>query len=256
MCTPQRPHPKTTLRGILATLGYELVGPDALGADLVIAWEDATYRRSRYFPASRWGVPPINERCSDISKAHVDAVFASVFGYPLHVDPLVFQGPCIQKSNRNARHDAQLLDCPIEERRPGMVYQRYVDSAHSGLQFVDLRIPVIGLEIPFCWRKTVAADQPSKRLTHAYERCVPTPALDVMTQAEVDRTLRFCASLGLEYGELDAGRDRSDGRLYVYDVNSTPFMRVHCTTEEEDQFAYNALAAAFARQFQPQFTPA
>jgi hypothetical protein len=183
-------------------------------------------------------------------------VFESVFGYPLHVDPLVFQGACIEKSNINARHDAQLLNCPIGTVRSDKVYQRYVDTTHSDRQFEDLRIPVVGSEIPFCWRKSVGVDKLSDRLSHAYERCVPTPTLAAMTPAEVELTLSFCAGLGLDYGELDAGRHRADGRLYIYDANSTPFMRVHCTTEDEDQFTHSALADSFARQFQPQFTAA
>jgi len=45
----------------------------------------------------------------------------------------------------------------------------------------------------------------------------------VLSEEEADRVQRFCRGMGLDYGELDAVRDASSGRLYVVDVNNTPF---------------------------------
>lgn len=40
---------------------------------------------------------------------------------------------------------------------------------------------------------------------------------------EAELLLRLCRALGLDYGELDVLRDVEDGKLYVVDVNNTPW---------------------------------
>ena len=44
---------------------------------------------------------------------------------------------------------------------------------------------------------------------------------DVLTPQEVEQLGRFARAMKLDWGGLDVLRDRSDGRLYVVDVNKT-----------------------------------
>src|SRR3954454_7156229 len=44
----------------------------------------------------------------------------------------------------------------------------------------------------------------------------------VFTPEEVRQILAFARAMGVDYGEFDILRDRSDGRIYVVDVNKTP----------------------------------
>lgn len=46
---------------------------------------------------------------------------------------------------------------------------------------------------------------------------------DIFSAAELAQLLDFGARIGLEYGELDVLRDRDSGRIYVVDVNRTPY---------------------------------
>ena len=57
--------------------------------------------------------PVLNLRCTDVSKSHVAQVFAAVFGYPLLIDPRTYQGPCVCKSEENARHNGQVVTAPV-----------------------------------------------------------------------------------------------------------------------------------------------
>src|SRR4026207_41071 len=108
--TPQSPHPRTSLQAIITTLDYTRIEPTAVEAEIVIAWQDTTYPSQMQYPVSRWGIPPINAQCHDISKRQVGKVFASVFGREIAVDPATFVGRCVEKGNFNARHDVVLRD--------------------------------------------------------------------------------------------------------------------------------------------------
>ena len=39
---------------------------------------------------------------------------------------------------------------------------------------------------------------------------------------ELNKIHRFCAKIGMDYGEVDVLRDRDDGRIYIVDANNTP----------------------------------
>lgn len=250
---PQAPKPQSALHKTLNKLGYTLVGRDREIADLVIHCEDATFPRPQHLPQSRWGVPPVNGRCPDISKKRVDAVAAEVFGYPLNVDPLTFDGPCIEKSNLNARHETREVTCPGFKPAPNKVYQRLIDLSQPDGHLVELRIFVVGDELPVCVRKLRPAIPLPERIEHGPMFTVQTA--EVLSDEDQRLILKFCRAFGLDFGALDAGRDRSDGRLYVFDANTTPcFTSTRRSTEEDRALIVDLLAAAFARQFQPQIT--
>jgi glutathione synthase/RimK-type ligase-like ATP-grasp enzyme len=71
----------------------------------------------------------------------------------------------------------------------------------------------------------------------------------VLTTAEVERLLRFCAFIGLDYGELDVLRDKVDGRIYVVDVNSTPDGPPNHLSGPQSEIALARLGAAFEDAF-------
>lgn len=239
---------------ILRSLNYSLVLPDRPWADLVIAWEDTTFPSPRQHPGSRWGVPPINGRCLDISKRHVDSVHARVFGYPVAIDPATHAGTCLEKSDTNARHDARIVECRGARPASGKVYQRFVDTLQPQGYYEDIRIAVVCNEVPFCWRRLSAVDGLQDKLAAKFEHSIPVPTGELLSPEEVKLVLRFSAELGLDFAEFDGGRDRADGRLYLYDANATSVVRSESSTNEERRLAIKWLAAAFARQFQPRIT--
>jgi hypothetical protein len=55
--------------------------------------------------------------------------------------------------------------------------------------------------------------------------------------------------MDLDYGELDLLRDRGDGRIYVVDVNSTPWGPPNHISEDQSRIAVARMASAFRQAF-------
>src|SRR5207253_1963813 len=93
----------------------------------VMAWHPGTF-----LPTQAASILPpwaINRACTNVSKSHVDALWASLAGYSISVDPLVASGPIVIKSEANARHDGRIVLGPLHARRSGVVYQRFIDAS-------------------------------------------------------------------------------------------------------------------------------
>lgn len=162
--------------------------------------------------------PVLNLNCLDISKRRVERAFFEVFGRSSFVDPLVFHGRAVCKSNENAR-GGHLVDLPVETPEGGCVYQALIDSAKDGAM-IEYRVPVVLGRIPVVYeeRKDLPVDRIKTRKQSARLRDVE----EVFEQAEVAALRTFCARMGLDFGELDVLRSNDDGQIYVLDVNKTP----------------------------------
>ena len=188
--------------------------------DLIMKWDPATYAPSSLIPEKLKALSQvINYACTDISKSHAAEIFKAVFGYELTVNPLVYRGKCVQKSNINAQHDGQIIECPIDQLQPDFVYQVLIDNEAGDGLVLDMRVPVFGDFLPFILFKY----QPAIGRFHAgsvRQQIVETS--DAISHQEQGKILEFCRLMGLDYGELDVLRDRNDGRIYIVDVNPTP----------------------------------
>lgn len=161
----------------------------------------------------------INRRCEDISKTHVEALHRDLFGYGLIVDPTRHVGPAVMKANLNAQCQESVVDCPVDEAVPGFVYQRLIVTEPEPEEFEEYRVPITGCEIPLVVIKRRPVAQRFDR-TAGTARLVS--ATDVFDAEETRLLLEFCDRIGLEFGDLDVLRDRSDGRIHVIDANPTP----------------------------------
>jgi hypothetical protein len=163
------------------------------------------------------------------------------------VDPLAYYGPCVEKSNRNARHDGHIVFAPAAAPRAGAVYQRLINNAVREDLVEDIRVPVINGTVPFAYLKyrSIAARFDSNR-NLAVRLCA---AEDVLSAAEIRNIGRFTRSIGLDYGELDVLRDRDDGRIYVVDANKTPAGPSYRLPSADFRRAVKMLALAFRDQF-------
>ncbi len=196
----------------------------------------------------------INARLRSVEKRTVVACFEETFGYSLSVDPLEFAGPCVAKSNLNAQHDGRLLEAPIAEADPSLVYQRLVDNV-AGLfrgeaVICDFRLPVILGHVPFAYLKFRPQ---ASRFSNTNLFVKLAAVTDVLTVREVDLCLEFCRRLGLDYGEIDVLRDRNDGRLYVVDANNRSFGPPKGLHPMESDIALRLIGEAVVRRF---FNPA
>lgn len=180
---------------------------------LGVWWEDATFTQSASIP----DLAIVNSNCADISKSRVHNVFYESFGYSISIDPLQYKGRAVSKSEMNSFHDGRIIECPIKSRKPDRVYELLVDNA-VGRNVEDIRIPVVGSQLPFCYLKTRPIDV---RFGNSNLRASIAPLESVITRREHSALLRFAKGIGLEFGEVDALRDRRSGRLYVVDANKT-----------------------------------
>lgn len=202
---------------------WYLVGLASLWSGVRIARGPAGADAGFYFEDSTVGAPPhcdlakrYNFACTDVSKSHVAAVFERVFGYPLTVDPMTWDGPAVEKGEDNGAHDGRLVQCPCPAL-PGRVYQRVIDTV-DGDHVVDLRTPCVdGVPVMVFVKRRPVAD----RFANYNASVALTAPEDHFSAEELATIGRFCAAMKLDWGGLDILRHKADGRLYIVDVNKT-----------------------------------
>lgn len=246
---PHKPEPDSVLYKICHELGFRITDMAGTRADLVVNWEDCTVRRHLdVLEELSLKQPVLNLRCRDISKRKVEAVHQAVFGYGLAVNPREFAGRCVKKSNNNAAHDGRIIQCPVKHVDEQAVYQRVVNNSRDGRVVEDIRVPVVGDVIPFCYRKLrpierrfgFGADNISAQVCEVS---------DLLSASEVSMLLQLCKEIGLDYGEVDVLRDVDDGKVYVVDVNNTPFGPTKRLDRRSAALAIEKLSEAFAASY-------
>lgn len=227
-------------------LNVEFVTPaEANGAELAMWFEVAIDPPVRRTASDYFGdLPALNAGCADTSKRRVMRVFEEVFGYGYAVDPLTHSGRMVAKSDANGKSYGKLLTGPIEaeEVEPDLVYQRLIDF-QSGNVVRDLRVCVVGGEIPYF---TIKVRPVEKRFEPPTSHVDGPPS--ALPSDDRERVLEFCRRFGLDVGELDVARDQ-DGKLYVLDVNPTPFSPPLPLTRRMAYRNVRRAADAFERQF-------
>ncbi|MBI1196255.1 MAG: hypothetical protein GC203_00155 [Phenylobacterium sp.] len=209
--TPDQPRPWYMVWNAVFWSGAQ-ISASAKGAVAAFYFEDSTTGATPPTP----GLACFNGRCTDVSKSHVARTFETVFGYPLLVDPRTWRGVAVEKSEKNGAHDGRIVFCPMEPA-PGKVYQRLVDSLDGG-QARDLRTPCVDGEPVLVFVKT----RPGHDRFANYNTSVALRRPDeVFSVDELETIRRFARAMQLDWGGLDILRDRSDGRLYIVDVNKT-----------------------------------
>lgn len=215
--TPQLPGPWFLIWSICARLGIRMVS-DPADADVVVFYQDRTVATFDARKIVRPGQPTINQHCRNIGKAYVARQFETVFGYPLAVDPLRFQGPLVAKSNNNAAHDGRVLTGPLSMVEPGVAYQRLIDNRAPGGLVVDLRVLIYGPRIPVVMRKYRPV---AERFSN--DNCkieVSRPEAE-FSPTEIACLTTLARSMRLDMGAFDVLRDNRTGRIFVVDVNKT-----------------------------------
>jgi hypothetical protein len=200
---------------VCAQLGLKItrtMSPDVL---IGLYYDDDTFIK----PPPQADFRILNANCLDISKSRVEQVFHEVFGYPLAINPLTYSGRAVCKSNLNAKHDGSVIDCPIEKTAPGRVYEKLIDNAVSDYLVEDIRLVLVGKQLPVAYLKTRFIPQRFSNYTRSARR---VPLDSVISRSEQELILQFASKMHVDWAELDAMRDRKDGRLYIVDVNKTP----------------------------------
>jgi hypothetical protein len=242
---PDFPSKKTTLWKIANQLGYRLSNKLLPNPKLIIYFEDITHGSSDDLLKNYAGQTILNAECTDISKIKVDEIHLQVFGYNTFLDPTTYSGKAVMKSDTNALHDGKIVECPVTAT-PGSVYQVLIDNSHDDQFVMDLRVAVIQDEIVHAYKKF---KKYPVRFTNdvSYSELHPTQSL--LSEAEINLILAFCAKMGVHFGELDILRNKSDNRIYIIDVNKTPYGPPFGLSSEDAKKALENLSRAFFNAF-------
>jgi hypothetical protein len=126
------------------------------------------------------------------------------------------------------------------------VYQRVIDNRDEQDRYFDYRAVYIQGEIVLVYRKF---KHPLHRFTN---ETVSVDLLNTIPFSEIECTAiaSMASGLGIDYAELDALRDRSSGRLFVVDVNPTPWGPPAQLATEFQNEAVKRMAQAFSASVQ------
>jgi hypothetical protein len=243
---PDKPDYSQVLYKICNSLGWAMTSSIKSRPDLIVAFQDTTKRA--YSPIlSKLAEDNyvVNKGCNDISKVKVEDVFRDTFGYGTFVDPETYVGLCVVKSNANAMHDGEAIECPTTATRSDVVYQKVINNT-VGDGVLDIRVPIVGSEIPFVYLKYRSLrSRFSNKNTSATMGAVDS----VFTKDEITRIKQFAEKLELDFGELDVLRDADDGKIYVVDVNNTPCGPPNGLGKAESGRAIQMLSSTFNTEF-------
>lgn len=189
--------------------------------DYVISWKDTTFREvdnTIKLLAENYKV--INFYCNDISKEKVEKCFSEVFGYNSFIDPLTHRGKAVEKIDLNGRHEqARIIECPIQSKKEGFVYQKLFKTSEDDSFFVDLRLSIVEDKIPVVYKRYKGIFN----RFHVIETYKQFIAEQLFTKDEIQKILKVCQLMGLEFGEIDCVRHiEEDNLLYIIDINNTP----------------------------------
>lgn len=244
VCWPDLPSRRTTISQICKALNFELTNQPRRSAVCVMRFEDSTLKRQAIPHALGAGIEVWNEQLEDIRKSTLDAHHEDVFGYGVRVDPRVWQGRMLEKGNGNAVHDGRECNGPIPQPLEGKVYQRIVDNRDADGRFVDVRLVYIRGEMPLAYLKYKRDDARYTNETTAARRIRPS---DAMSTSELLQIAELMMRMRVDFAELDVLRDRRTARLFVVDVNPTPWGPPAGLPPEDSAKSVDALASAFLR---------
>ena len=195
----------------------------------------------------------INFFLKDTSKDFVAKTVEEHFGYTFKVDPNTYQGYCIAKHNGNGTKSCFFLKCPInaDEIFHDHCYQKIINFSSPTERDVlfEIRVPIFRNIIPFVFFKRRSK---GLRFTSKNRSMTISKALDYLSAEECESIISYCQKVGLEYGELDILRCDESGKIYIIDVNNTPWWPPNNLGDIDRNIALNLMWNAFLEGFLPQ----
>lgn len=212
---PDKPRPWYFIWPVMHASGAKLIS-DVSKADIVFQFDDSTHA-DHSVPNTKPGAKLVNFSCTDISKSNVADCFERAAGYGLKVDPRTYDGPMVEKSEKNACHDGRIIEGPMDPVED-KTYQRLIDNEIEGGLVEDLRCCIVGGEPTVVFRKR---RELSRRFLNENAEVLIDEPRKCYTSDEIDVIRSFAAEIGLEWGGVDVLRDRASGRIYIVDANKT-----------------------------------
>ena len=217
---PEFPCYRDVIYKICFVNGHKMLRKPENKIDLVIHWDENTFwKKHQQIEKFKDSIPIINNDCKDISKPTTDRYFREIFSYSIQIDPIKFQGKCVQKNILNAKHDGKVINCPIKETDDKYVYQHIINNSLDGKIVEDIRVPIFKNNIPFVYLKYRPI---YNRFNNTNKKVLISKTEVVLSKYEIEKILHFCRKNHLDYGELDIIRDYPKGTLFIVDVNNCP----------------------------------
>jgi hypothetical protein len=187
------------------------------------------------------------------SKEYVARSMEEHFGYTFKINPRTFNGYCIAKHNGNGTKSCFFLKCPInaDEVFHDHCYQKIINYSNKSdsSTLYELRVPIFKNIIPFTFFKT---RNKGLRFTSKNRSMEIVPATAHLSEQECQDIIMYCRRIGLEYGEIDILRSDDDGRIYIIDVNNTPWWPPNKLGDVERNIALNMMWNAWIQGFFPE----
>ena len=188
----------------------------------------------------------------DTSKEFVAKSMQNFFGYTFQINPKTFNGYCVAKHNGNGTKSCFFLKCPIDadEIFQDHCYQKIINfsSKTDPTTLYEIRLPIFKNIIPFCFFKTRNRGLRFTSKNRSMEIC---KALDHLSAEECQQILSYCRRIGLEYGEIDILRDDTDGKIYIIDVNNTPWWPPNKLSDIDRNISLNMMYNTWLQAFLP-----
>lgn len=190
-----------------------------------------------------------NWRGCSLDKQVVSDAFRGVFGYEVGVDPEIYVGKAVEKKLDHGTH-GQVVKCPRKPMRD-RCYQKLLGNRNDG--FTDeYRLDVFRSEMIVTLKHQVLQKSGMPQEMRTPESSEFDLVLSEHFNAdEHAKLMDFCVAIGMDYGALDAIRDR-DGRLYVIDATTNigvPEMSWHKNLTLDEYICRQATT------FEKNFTP-
>jgi len=195
----------------------------------------------------------INFLLKDTSKEFVATSMENHFGYTFKINPKTFNGYCIAKHNGNGTKSCFFLKCPInaDEVFHDHCYQKIINysSKSDPSTLFELRVPIFKNIIPFVFFKT---RNKGLRFTSKNKSMDILPATAHLSEQECQSIIIYAQKIGLEYGEIDILRSDEDGKIYIIDVNNTPWWPPNKLGDVSRNIALNMMWNAWIQAFFPE----
>jgi hypothetical protein len=187
------------------------------------------------------------------SKEFVAKSMEEHFGYTFKINPRTFNGYCIAKHNGNGTKSCFFLKCPInaDEVFHDHCYQKIINYSNKSdsSTLYELRVPIFKNIIPFTFFKT---RNKGLRFTSKNRSMEIVPATAHLSEQECQDIIMYCRRIGLEYGEIDILRSDDDGKIYIIDVNNTPWWPPNKLGDIDRNIALNMMWNALIQGFFPE----
>ena len=242
VASPTYPSKKTTLSKIARMNRVRLTNKMATNPAVIVYFENATYGSASAVQAKYPNARIINVDCQDISKERVHVVHQEALGYSMNLNPQTHVGLAVEKSDENAVHDGQEVMCPIESPKENAVYQIVLDNANDNNEYVDIRVPIIGGKIPLVYLKFKTK---KNRFTNKAHRATLHTPEELFFTEEIEQIEKYAEAMKVDFCELDVLRHKGNKKIYIIDVNKTPYGPPEPLNKRDQTIALKKLSDAF-----------